>query len=58
MKEKKAKKTIKLRDLTPTKDARGGNRRHRGHASAFGLHRQEDLRQARRGANGIFMLPV
>ena len=27
MTEKKAKKTIKLRDLEPTKDARGGNRR-------------------------------
>ena len=29
MTEKKAKKTIKLRDLEPTKDARGGHRRHR-----------------------------
>ncbi len=29
MTEKKAKKTIKIRDLEPTKDAIGGNRRHR-----------------------------
>ena len=56
----KEKKTLQVRDLTPTKDVRGGNRHHRGHrghAFAFGLHRQEDLRQARRGAPGIFMLP-
>ena len=31
MTEKKAKKTLKVRDLKPTKDARGGYR-HRGHA--------------------------
>ena len=29
MTEKKAKKTIRVRDLEPTKDARGGNRNHR-----------------------------
>ena len=60
MKEKKEKKTLQLRDLTPTKDVRGGNRRHRGsgHASAFGLNQQEDRRQALRNVNGIFMLPV
>ena len=29
MTEKKAKKTIKIRDLEPTKDARGGQRDHR-----------------------------
>ena len=58
MKEKKEKKTLQVRDLTPTKDVRGGNRHHRGLAFAFGLHRQEDLRQARRGATGIFTLPV
>ena len=28
MTEKRVKKTIKLRDLEPTKDAIGGNRRH------------------------------
>jgi hypothetical protein len=28
MTEKKAKKTIKVRDLAPTKDARGGHRNH------------------------------
>jgi hypothetical protein len=28
MKEKKEKKTLQVRDLTPTKDVRGGNRRH------------------------------
>ena len=27
MKEKKAKKTLQVRDLTPTKDVSGGNRR-------------------------------
>jgi len=61
MKEKKEKKTLQVRDLTPTKDVRGGNLHHRGsrgHALAFGLNRQEDLRQARRGATGIFTLPV
>jgi len=50
MKEKKAKKTLQVRDLTPTRDPRGGNRRHCGHA--FGLHRQ-----ARRNVNGICLLP-
>jgi hypothetical protein len=30
MAQKKAKKTIKVRDLKPTKDAKGGNRKH-GH---------------------------
>jgi hypothetical protein len=50
MKEKKAKKTLQVRDLTPTRDPRGGNRRHCG--NAFGLHRQ-----ARRNVNGIFLLP-
>ena len=58
MKEKKAKKTLQVRDLTPTRDVRGGNRRHRGSGHAFGLNQQEDLRQARRGATGIFTLPV
>ena len=57
MKEKKARKTLQVRDLTPTKDVRGGNRRHRGGRLAFGLNEQEDLRQARRNVNGIFMLP-
>ena len=55
MKEEKEKKTLQVRDLTPTKDVRGGNRRARGHA--FGLNRQEDPRQALRNVNGIFMLP-
>ena len=55
MKEKKA-KTPQARDLTPAKDVRGGNRRHRSHA-AFGLNQQEDRRQALRNINGIFMLP-
>jgi hypothetical protein len=59
MKEKKARKTLQVRDLTPTKDVRGGNRRHRGHRGhAFGMNRQEDRRRALRGATGIFMLPV
>jgi hypothetical protein len=57
MKEKKEKKTLQVCDLTPTKDVRGGNRRHRGHAFV-GLNRQEDRRQALRNINGIFMLPV
>jgi len=50
MKEKKAKKTLQVRDLTPTNDVRGGNRRHRGHACGL-------RQQARRNANGIFLLP-
>jgi hypothetical protein len=48
MKEKKAKKTLQVRDLTPARDPRGGNRCHRG--NAFGLHRQ-----AQRNVNGIFL---
>jgi hypothetical protein len=58
MKEKKARKTLQVRDLTPTKDVRGGNRRHRGRGHAFGLNQQENRRQALRNINGIFMLPV
>lgn len=58
MKEKKAKKTLQVRDLTPTKDVRGGNRRHRGSGHAFGLNQQGDRTQALRNINGIFMLPV
>jgi hypothetical protein len=59
MKEKKARKTLQVRDLTPTKDVRGGNRRHRaGGGHAFGLNQQENRRQALRNINGIYMLPV
>jgi hypothetical protein len=59
MKEKKARKTLQLRDLEPTKDVFGGNRRHRhGGRQAFGLNEREGLRQARRNVNGTFMLPV
>ena len=57
MKEKKEKKTLQVRDLTPTKDVRGGNHHHRG-TPRFGLNRQEDLRQARRNVTGIFTLPL
>jgi hypothetical protein len=47
MTEKRAKKTIKLRDLEPTKDVIGGNRR---------LFRQrEDPRPAPRGGYGIHL---
>jgi len=53
--EKKVKKTIKLRDLEPTKDVIGGYRRHR--SQAFGLNQQEDRRQAQRNINGNYMLP-
>jgi hypothetical protein len=49
MKEKKAKKTIQLRDLTPTKDVRGGHRRFRGR-----LMTQLDP-QVPRGGYGIHM---
>ena len=50
MTEKRAKKTIKLRDLEPTKDAIGGNRR---------LFRQrEDPRPAPRGGYGIHLAPI
>jgi len=59
MKEKKARKTLQLRDLEPTKDVFGGNRRHRhGGRQALGLDEREGQRQARRNVNGTFMLPV
>jgi hypothetical protein len=45
MTEKRVKKTIKLRDLEPTKDAIGGNRRM--------LRQREDPRPAPRGGYGI-----
>jgi hypothetical protein len=45
---KKAKKTIKLRDLEPTRDAIGGNRRL--------LRQREDPRPAPRGGYGIHKL--
>jgi hypothetical protein len=48
MTEKKAKKTIKLRDLEPTRDAIGGNRRL--------LRQREDPRPAPRGGYGIHKL--
>jgi len=48
MNEKKAKKTIRLRDLEPTKDAIGGNRRL--------LRQREDPRPAPRGGYGIHKL--
>jgi hypothetical protein len=47
MTEKKAKKTIKLRDLEPTKDAIGGYRHRRL------LHQREDPRPAPRGGYGL-----
>ena len=47
MTEKKAKKTIKLRDLEPTKDAIGGVRRL--------LRQREDPRPAPRGGYGIHL---
>jgi hypothetical protein len=55
MKEKKARKILQARDLTPTKDVRGGNRRHR--VQSLGLNQQEDRRQALRNINGNYMLP-
>ena len=59
MTEKKAKKTLQVRDLEPTKDVFGGNRRHRASGrQAFGLNEREGLMQARRNGNGIFLLPV
>jgi hypothetical protein len=45
MTEKKAKKTIKVRDLEPTKDARGGVYRRL-------LRQREDPRPAARGGGG------
>jgi hypothetical protein len=48
MTEKRVKKTIKLRDLEPTKDAIGGNRRL--------LRQREDPRPAPRGGYGIHRL--
>ena len=55
MKEKKAKKTLQVRDLTPTKDVSGGNRRHRGvFYAALRLNEIEDPRNPR-GGYGIHM---
>jgi len=48
MTEKKAKKTIKLRDLEPTKDAIGGVHRRL-------LRQREDPRPAARGGYGIHL---
>jgi len=45
MTEKKAKKTLKVRDLEPTKDARGGNSLHRS------LSQREGVRQRLPGGN-------
>jgi hypothetical protein len=50
MTEKKAKKTIKLRDLEPTKDAIGGYRQRRL------FHQREDPRPAPHGGYGIHKL--
>lgn len=52
MTEKKAKKTIKVRDLEPTKDAIGGHHRHRRL-----LHQSEDRDRAPRGGYGIHIVP-
>jgi len=41
MAQKKSKKTIKARDLKPTKDAKGGRRAHRGHQNTS-LSNQRD----------------
>ena len=51
MTEKKAKKTIKVRDLMPTKDARGGQRGHRSL-----LNQSEGARHAPGGGYGIHMV--
>jgi hypothetical protein len=52
MTEKKAKKTIRVRDLEPTKDARGGYRNHRS------LSQREGVRQRLlSGGYGIHLVP-
>ena len=48
MKEKKARKTLQLRDLEPTKDAIGGVHRRL-------LRQREDPRPAARGGYGIHL---
>jgi hypothetical protein len=48
---KKAKKTIKLRDLEPTKDAMGGHRHRRV------LNQREDPRPATRPGSGMHIAP-
>jgi hypothetical protein len=53
MAQKKAKKTIKARDLTPTKDAKGG---HRGHQHTSLLNQKEDPAHAPGGGYGIHMV--
>ena len=51
MTEKKAKKTIKVRDLESSKDTRGGSRRHRSL-----LNQKEEPRHAPGGGSGIHKL--
>jgi hypothetical protein len=54
MAQKKAKETIKDRDMTPAKDAYGGHKRHHGHgASSLLSEKGERERVPRPG-----MLPV
>ena len=60
MKEKKAKKTIQVRDLSPqkTSEAATAITAVRGHALAFGLHRQRGPEAGPTRCHGIFTLPV
>jgi hypothetical protein len=54
MTQKKANKTIRIRDLEPAKDAKGG-RHHRGHRHTSLLNQKEDP-HAPDGGYGIHMV--
>jgi len=55
MTEKKAKKTIKVRDLMPAKDAKGGGHHRHRHTSL--LNQGEEPRHAPGGGYGIHIVP-
>ena len=55
MTEKKAKKTIKVRDLMPAKDAKGGGHHRHRHTSL--LNQGEEPRHALGGGYGIHIVP-
>ena len=58
MSQKKAKITIKARDLMPAKDAKGGgHHRHHGHRHASRLNQKEESGHIPGGGYGVHMVP-
>ena len=61
MSQKKAKKTIEVRDLMPAKDAKGGGHhgrhRHHGHGHSSALNHKEESGHVPGGGYGIHMIP-